>query len=81
VAAVPEFRLPVTSGSIRSTTIELLDPENGGSLKNFGPGWNKTGDSVGVILTHALSGTYVKQTAALNHAQTELSPKKLVNQN
>jgi len=29
-AAIFESRLPVTSGSIRIITIELLDPDNGG---------------------------------------------------
>ena len=29
-AAILDFRLPVTSGSIRNTVIELLDPETVG---------------------------------------------------
>ena len=30
MAAIFKMRLPVTSGSIRNSAFELLDPENGG---------------------------------------------------
>jgi hypothetical protein len=56
-------------------------PKHGGGFWNFGPGWNRTGNSLGVISGPRLKGTCLNKNGKLRGLILQLKVSGLLEQN